>query len=196
MVVAWVYSKRHGEDKARLQENYETIRAQGFGRLLRESSWALLTPVIILGSIYGGIASPTEAAGISIFYALFVSLFIYKSMTWRDLLPMLREGVKTYAAIIFIIATATTFGRVVSFYRCPAPSARGALAGERQGGRAADHQRDPAGGGHADGPAGVHYDSDADPAAAGADGGDQPHPPGHPDGLQPGRGLCDPRPWA
>ena len=114
MVVAWVYCKRHGEDKARLQENYETIRAQGFGRLLRESSWALLTPVIILGSIYGGIASPTEAAGISIFYALFVSLFVYKSMTWRDLLPMLREGVKTYAAIIFIIATATTFGRVVS----------------------------------------------------------------------------------
>ena len=53
MVVAWAYCKRHGEDKARLQENYETIRAQGFGRLLRESSWALLTPVIILGSIYG-----------------------------------------------------------------------------------------------------------------------------------------------
>ncbi|GKI13984.1 hypothetical protein CE91St44_04690 [Oscillospiraceae bacterium] len=128
MVVAWVYCKRHGEDKARLQENYETIRAQGFGRLLRESSWALLTPVIILGSIYGGIASPTEAAGISIFYALFVSLFVYKSMTWRDLLPMLREGVKTYAAIIFIIATATTFGRVVSLLQVSGAISEGVLS--------------------------------------------------------------------
>lgn len=128
MLVAWAYCKRCGENKALLQENYETIRAQGFWKLLKESSWALLTPVIILGSIYGGIASPTEAAGISIFYALFVSMFIYKSMSWRDLVPVLREGVKTYAAIIFIIATATTFGRVVSLLQVSGTLSEGVLS--------------------------------------------------------------------
>lgn len=128
MAVAWAYCKKRGENKALLQENYEAIRAQGFWKLLKESSWALLTPVIILGSIYGGVASPTEAAGISIFYALFVSLFLYKSMTWRDLLPMLREGVKTYAAIIFIIATATTFGRVVSLLQVSGAISEGVLS--------------------------------------------------------------------
>lgn len=128
MVTAYIYCKIHGEDKNKLHENYQKIRSIGFKRLLMGSSWALFTPVIILGSIYGGIASPTEAAGLSIFYALFVSIYIYKSMTWKDLLPMLCEGVKTYAAIIFIIATATTFGRVIALLKVSTAISEGILA--------------------------------------------------------------------
>ncbi len=64
-----------------------------------------MSPVIILGCIYSGIASPTEAAVISVFYALIVSLFIYKTMTFKDIWPALVEGVRTYAPIMFILSS-------------------------------------------------------------------------------------------
>jgi C4-dicarboxylate transporter DctM subunit len=114
---AWIYCKKHGEDKEKLKANFFEIRKKGFKKVFFDSFFALLTPIIILGSIYGGVASPTEAAGISIFYAIFVSLFVYKTIKPRNFLKLLREGVKTYSAILFIIATAVTFGRVLALLR-------------------------------------------------------------------------------
>ena len=67
MVYCYIYCKIKGEDKEKLNKRYQEIRSIGFWNLLKDSIWALLTPVIILGSIYGGIASPTEAATISIY---------------------------------------------------------------------------------------------------------------------------------
>ncbi|WP_010254063.1 TRAP transporter large permease [Treponema primitia] len=128
MLYAYIYCKKHGEDKAKLHENYLNIRAKGLGHLFLDSFWALLTPVIILGSIYGGIASPTEAAGISIFYALFVSMVIYKTIKVKDLLQILRDGVRTYSAILFIIATAVTFGRVLALLRVSTSVSAGILS--------------------------------------------------------------------
>ena len=75
---------------------------------------ALLCPVIVLGGIYAGFVTPTEAACISVFYALIVSLFIYKSIEIKDLKPMLRSAVKTYGGLAFVLAFATAFGRVLS----------------------------------------------------------------------------------
>ncbi len=109
---AWYYCRRHGEDKEALREHCRQIRAMGLPRLLKDGIWALLAPVIILGSIYGGVATPTEAASISVYYALFVSLFCYKTMKGRDLLPVLRETVRTYAPILFVIACAMCLSRV------------------------------------------------------------------------------------
>ena len=79
MIYAVYYSARRGEDRVRIKAVMGELRGQGFLRLFLDSFWALLTPVIILGSIYGGIATPTEAAVISVYYALFVSVFIYKT---------------------------------------------------------------------------------------------------------------------
>ena len=88
-------------------------------KVLKESFWALLSPVIILGCIYSGIASPTEAAVISVFYALIVSLFIYKTMTFKDIWPALVEGVRTYAPIMFILAASIAFSRVLTLMQIP-----------------------------------------------------------------------------
>ena len=86
---------------------------------MKESFFALLSPVIILGCIYSGIASPTEAAVISVFYALIVSLFIYKSIRLRDIWEILVEAVKTFTPIRFILAASTAFSRVLTLMQVP-----------------------------------------------------------------------------
>ena len=110
----FVYCKLHGEDKDKLSAKYKEIRGRGFWKLLKDSIWALITPVIILGSIYGGIASPTEAATISIFYALFISLFVYRTLKFKELPGVVLEGVRTYAPILFVIASAVGFARIIT----------------------------------------------------------------------------------
>ena len=88
-------------------------------RVLRESFFALLSPVIILGCIYSGIASPTEAAVISVFYALFVSLFLYRTMKFRDIPPIFVEAIRTFTPILFILAASTAFSRVLTLMQVP-----------------------------------------------------------------------------
>jgi C4-dicarboxylate transporter DctM subunit len=114
MTYAWCYCKRKGEDKEKLHSYYVQIHREGFLPLFKNSFWALLTPIIILGSIYGGIATPTEAASISVYYALGVSLFIYKTITFRDIPAILCDTVKTYAPILFVIACAVVLSRVIT----------------------------------------------------------------------------------
>jgi len=87
--------------------------------VLLDGIWALLAPVIILGGIYAGIVTPTEAAGISVFYALIVSLFIYKTVKIRNIGKMLYESVRSYAPILVLIALATAFSRVLNLIGAP-----------------------------------------------------------------------------
>lgn len=119
MIYCYYYCKRNGEDKAKLEANYREIRAKGFLPLLKESFWALLTPVIILGTIYSGVCSPTESAVISVFYGLFVCLFVYKTISLRDLGNVFMKGAQTYVNILFVIAAATSFARVLTLLRYP-----------------------------------------------------------------------------
>lgn len=70
------------------------LKSRGFKRVLADSALVMLSPVIILGCIYTGVASPTEAAVISVFYALFISLFLYKSIQIKDLWGILVEGIR------------------------------------------------------------------------------------------------------
>lgn len=117
MLYSYIYCKRNGEDKELIGKKYQEVRANGFWHLLKDSIWALITPVIILGCIYGGIASPTEAATISIFYALFISLFVYKTLKITDLPGIIYEGVVTYGPILFVISSAVAFGRVITLMK-------------------------------------------------------------------------------
>ena len=104
MVYAIYYCKKHGEDKEKIAAEIDQLHAKGFIGVFKESFFAILSPVIILGCIYTGVASPTEAAVISVFYSLVVSLFIYKSMKFKDIWGIMVEGVRTYAPILFILA--------------------------------------------------------------------------------------------
>ena len=128
MVYCWIYCKRNGEDREKLEKNYKAIRAKGFLPLLKESFWALLTPVIILGCVYSGICSPTEAAVISVIYGLFVCLFVYKTIKIRDIGKVFVAGAKTYVNILFVIAAATAFARAMTLLRYPQTISKAVLA--------------------------------------------------------------------
>ena len=75
--------------------------------------------MIVLGCIYSGITSPTEAAVISVYYALIVSAFIYKEIRLRDLPAILVEAIRTYTPILFIFAASTAFSRVLTLMQVP-----------------------------------------------------------------------------
>lgn len=119
MLYAIFYCKKNGEDKEKINAVVDKLHGKGLLAVLKESFWALLSPVIILGCIYSGIASPTEAAVISVFYALAVSLFIYKSIRWKDIWDIMVEAVRTYAPIMFILATSVAFSRVLTLMQVP-----------------------------------------------------------------------------
>ncbi len=119
MIYAIVYCKVKGEDKVLINKKVQELHEQGLLHILKDGFWALLSPVIILGCIYSGIASPTEAAVISVFYSLIISLFVYKTLKFRDLWKILKEGLHTYAPILFILAASTAFSRVLTLMQVP-----------------------------------------------------------------------------
>jgi len=80
----------------------------------KDAIWGLLTPVIILGGIYGGIFTPTEAAGVAVIYGLVVGLFIYKEFKWDGIFKMLADSAVASATIMIIIANATVFAWLVT----------------------------------------------------------------------------------
>ncbi len=114
MAYAVFYCLTKGEDRNLVNQKMKELSADGFGALFKDSFWALLCPIIVLGGIYSGFVTPTEAATVSVFYALIVSLFIYKSIQFKDLWRFLCASVKTYGGLAFVLAFATAFGRVLS----------------------------------------------------------------------------------
>jgi len=120
MIYCWIYCKRHGEDVEKIAANHDALKAKGYFGVLKEGFWALLTPVIILGGIYSGIVTPTEAACVSVFYAVFVSVVIYKTMRLRDIFDHLKSAVRSYAPICLLIAFAIAFGRILVLLKAPA----------------------------------------------------------------------------
>ena len=120
MLYCVIHCIRYGEDKEKIHKAVSALRERGYLRVLLDGFWALLAPVIILGGIYSGLATPTEAACISVFYAIFVSVVIYKSMKITDLFAQLKSAVKSYAPICLLIAFAISFGRILSLLQAPA----------------------------------------------------------------------------
>lgn len=83
------------------------------------SIWALIVPIIILGGIYGGIFTPTEAAGVAVVYALIVSLFIYGDLKVSDLGDVLVRSGLTSATVLVMVVMASAFGRLLTLERVP-----------------------------------------------------------------------------
>lgn len=95
---------------------------------LWESKWALMVPVIILGGIYGGFVTPTEAAAVAAFYGLIVGLFIHKEITIKNLLPAMVNSAATSSMIIVLMAMAQIFGSIMSIERIPTMVANAILS--------------------------------------------------------------------
>jgi tripartite ATP-independent transporter DctM subunit len=94
----------------------------------KESFLALVLPVFILGSILGGIATPTEAASIAVFYALVVGGLVYRGITWKDLYEMLVRTTRITGIIFLIIASASILGWWMTFNQIPQAIATGFLS--------------------------------------------------------------------
>ena len=90
--------------------------------------WALLIVVVVIGGIYGGIFTPTEAAAASAIYALIISLFVYKDIRFKDLWDICLESAITTAMIFFIIANAVVFAYLLTSENIPQTIADSILA--------------------------------------------------------------------
>ncbi len=86
---------------------------------LKDASWALMTIVIVIGGIYGGIFTPTEAAAVAAVWAFFVSWIIYKDVKLKDFYPVILESAKTSAMIMFVIANAMLFAHFLALENVP-----------------------------------------------------------------------------
>jgi tripartite ATP-independent transporter DctM subunit len=95
----------------------------GFGKATWQAGWALMMPVIILGGIYGGVFTPTEASAVAVFYALAVGMLIYREIKIKDLYVILQKSVMSSAVIMFIIANAGLFAFLIT--RAGVPDAIG-----------------------------------------------------------------------
>tara|TARA_R110002126_G_scaffold46091_4_gene129948 strand:+ start:950 stop:2227 length:1278 start_codon:yes stop_codon:yes gene_type:complete len=80
----------------------------------RRAIWALLMPVLIMGGIYGGVTTPTEASVIAVVYAMVVGLLLHREMSLADLVRAFRKSVITSAVIMFIIGTASLMGYLLN----------------------------------------------------------------------------------
>ncbi len=80
----------------------------------KHAFWALLSPVIILGGIYGGIFTPTEAAAVASGYAAFIAVFVYRSITLKELCEVVKTSAISSTAVLLLVGVASGFGSLIS----------------------------------------------------------------------------------
>lgn len=114
MATAYVIARKNGWRGEARPRSLKTI-----GRAVWEAKWALLVPVIVLGGIYGGLMTPTEAAAIAAMYGLLVGLFVYRELSLASLWKCCVESAQTSAVIIMLMAMATIFGNVMTLEQVP-----------------------------------------------------------------------------
>lgn len=115
MVVCYFGSKKYGYG----MQDRRSFSIRTLGKSFVEAFWALLMPIIILGGIYGGVFTPTEAASVSVIYGFVIGVFVYKEMKIRDLTQMLMNASKSTAMVMMIIAAASGFGWILTSERIP-----------------------------------------------------------------------------
>ena len=92
---------------------------KALGKAFVDAIWAIIMPVIVLGGIYGGIFTPTEAAAVSCVYGFFVGLVIYKELNFQKIIKIFRGAVVSTSMIMFIVAGATAFGYLLTYENVP-----------------------------------------------------------------------------
>ena len=117
-----VYARRNGIPRQPRASSRE------IGRAIWDGKWALVAPFVVLGGIYGGIVTPTEAAVVATVYALFVGLFLYRELKPAELPKLIMGSMRTTAIVMFIIAAAAPFGWLVAMEQLPPKVAAGLAA--------------------------------------------------------------------
>lgn len=119
---SYVIAKKNGYKSKSEQKNYSIMEIL---KALWDAKWALLSPVIILGGIYSGVFTPTEAAAVSAVYSFIVGMFVYKALDLKGLYNVLADSALTTGTIMLIIGTSTAFGRVLTLEGIPTAIASG-----------------------------------------------------------------------
>lgn len=114
MIVCFIVSKKRG-----YRGSTEPPSASVIWATFKDAVWAILSPVIILGGIYSGKFTPTEAAAVGTVYALFITFVIYRTLSVKDLPGILMETVGTSAMIFAIMIGASLFGFVLTILQVP-----------------------------------------------------------------------------
>ncbi|AMG47358.1 TRAP transporter large permease [Achromobacter ruhlandii] len=115
LVAVWTWvARKHGAIKPAPRQPWGARL-----RALRESAWALLLPVIIIGGLRGGIFTPTEAAVVAAVYALLISLFVYREIGLRHLLPLFINAARTTAVVMFLVAAAMVSSYMITLADMP-----------------------------------------------------------------------------
>jgi C4-dicarboxylate transporter DctM subunit len=109
MITSYIISRKKGYGGTGKKSSLREVAASA-----REGFWALLAPVIILGGIYSGVFTPTEAAAVSVAYGLFVGLFIYKDLKVNDIPVVFINTIRTTTMVIFVISVASLFGWIMA----------------------------------------------------------------------------------
>ena len=109
MVPAFLLARKH-----RMGDAEATLPRPAFWPSLREASWGLAAPVLILGGMRAGLFTPTEAAVVAVFYGLFVGMFIYRTIGMRDLFAIFRDAGELSAIILIVVALAGIFAYALS----------------------------------------------------------------------------------
>jgi C4-dicarboxylate transporter, DctM subunit len=115
MFTAYVIAKKRGY----APEEQITFQFKDVVKATNDAKWALLIPVIILGGIYGGVFSPTEAAVVAVVYSLIVGLFVYKELTWKAVFESFREAVMINATTMIIIGLSVSFAYFMTLEQIP-----------------------------------------------------------------------------
>jgi len=112
-VVSWFISRKRGyAGKGRMSLRNILIS-------LKNCIWALMMPVIIIGGIYGGIFTPTEAAAVAAVYGAFVGMFIYRELKWKDLPGVVFKAAVSTTMIMFVVGAANLFGWILTNAQVP-----------------------------------------------------------------------------
>lgn len=113
MAVAYLISKQRGY----IGTGVFSVKALVIA--LKDALWALLMPVIILGGIYGGVFTPTEAACVAVFYGLIIGLFVYRELSIKALPKLLVNSAVSTSIVMLIISTASVFGWILAAEQIP-----------------------------------------------------------------------------
>ncbi|MCQ2444131.1 MAG: TRAP transporter large permease subunit [Mailhella sp.] len=114
MTVAWVIARKNGWKGSEQKHSLGEILGAVW-----DAKWALMVPVIILGGIYGGVMTPTEAAGVAALYGFLVGAFVLKGITRENVISVLVDSTVTAATVLFLVAMASVFGYVMAIEQIP-----------------------------------------------------------------------------
>lgn len=114
MIYSYFYSKKQGYTGNGIPFSFKR-----FFKSIWDAKWSLVMPFIIIGGIYGGIFTPTEAGVVAVVFGLIVSLMIYKEIKLKELPKIIADSAMTTATILFIIGAATAFGQLMTIEHIP-----------------------------------------------------------------------------